>query len=92
LDIVPQAEHMPELVGGDIPCDVWQGERWEVSGAENNQPPTFKPLRVDADGGNVRTARQSNNDVSCDAIEASGLPGTPAADHRGADIPKRLLR
>jgi hypothetical protein len=83
---------MPELMGGDIPRYVWQRERYEVRGAENNQPSTAKALRVDADGRNVRTTRQGDNNVSFDAIEARGLPSTPSADHSGAEPPKHMFR
>lgn len=83
---------MPKLMGGDIPRHVWQRERGEMSGSENDQSSPSKALRVDADRRNVRTIRESNNDISLDAIEALGLSSALFVDHGGAKVPKHLLR
>ena len=63
-----------------------------MSRSENDQSSSSEPFWIDAHGRDVRTARESNDDVSLDAVEPGGLAGALSLDYGGAEVPQHLLR
>jgi hypothetical protein len=73
-----QSQDMPDLMGGDVACDVGQGEWRQVARPECHEGAAPEAFLIDAEGGEVRTLCEGNDEIPRNPLEfrRSSRPAT----------------